>query len=229
VAALIVVGVLGATYLANRRALSLVSLRFGAMPPLREGDPYGCRQCAAPLPKREGRVVVGCLYCGAENVVGTDLRRAGARAKGQERSVMDALRHRRRARGAFWAATIASGAVIFLLGRELAFAWWWAPPREKHSTDCVFCTRTTVTNVDDSRRMVILHAHDAKTGEKGERSRRFVVPARSTFDVECDDRCTIEVGESREAIGKAGTKNRFRSEFGPYEIRDGRLVPKPRM
>jgi hypothetical protein len=219
-ASLVIVGVLGATYLANRRALSLVSLRFGANPPLREGDPYGCRQCAAPLPKREGRVVVGCIYCGVENVVGTDLRRAAARAKGQERSVMEALRHRRRARGTFWAATIASLAVIFLLGRELAFAWWWAPRRERHSTPCIFCKRTTVENLDGSRRLVTLRAKDKRNREV---VRRFVVPAKSTFDVECADECVIEVGASRETVEDERDALR-RKRPGRYEIRQGRIA-----
>jgi hypothetical protein len=58
----------------GRAALRLVALRFSAAPPVREGEPWVCRCCGAPLPEATERVVVLCAYCRAENVTGIDLR-----------------------------------------------------------------------------------------------------------------------------------------------------------
>ncbi len=62
-------------HLVSRGALRLVSLRFGARPPDREGEPHGCRNCGAPLAAGPADVLVRCLYCGMDSVLTFDLRR----------------------------------------------------------------------------------------------------------------------------------------------------------
>ncbi|MBK9266568.1 MAG: sel1 repeat family protein [Polyangiaceae bacterium] len=59
--------------LARRRALLLLSTTFGARPPVKPGDAPGCRQCGAPLPVG-GSVLVGCIYCGTQSVLGINVR-----------------------------------------------------------------------------------------------------------------------------------------------------------
>lgn len=59
--------------LARRRALLVLSTTFGARPPSRAGEVPGCRQCGAPLPTG-GSVLVRCIYCGTQSVLGLNVR-----------------------------------------------------------------------------------------------------------------------------------------------------------
>jgi hypothetical protein len=77
----------------DRRALGTLATSFGAKPAAREGDPLRCRSCLGPLPKRS-TVVVACVYCGASNITGIDLRGNVARAKRSARSLEQAIRDR---------------------------------------------------------------------------------------------------------------------------------------
>ncbi|MHB8879562.1 MAG: hypothetical protein ACYC8T_38195, partial [Myxococcaceae bacterium] len=60
--------------LANRGAMQLLTLGFGALAPKNPGEPPLCRRCLGPLPDEGPGGVVGCRYCQAENIVGIDLR-----------------------------------------------------------------------------------------------------------------------------------------------------------
>lgn len=72
--AVLVLFVFARAALVRRRALRLLTSAFGARAPAREGTPSRCRRCAAPLPDAPG-VVVQCVFCEADNVLGLDLRR----------------------------------------------------------------------------------------------------------------------------------------------------------
>jgi TPR repeat protein len=84
--------------LVDRIALRLVLLDFGADAPAREGEPYRCRQCAAPLPARPGHAFVRCAYCKADNVLGVALHREHAAVTEQRESLAAALARRAAAR-----------------------------------------------------------------------------------------------------------------------------------
>jgi len=60
--------------LADRGALQLLTLGFGALSPRKEGEPSRCRRCQGPLPSAGLGGVAHCRYCTAENIVGLDLR-----------------------------------------------------------------------------------------------------------------------------------------------------------
>jgi hypothetical protein len=104
----------------GRHAIRLVTLSFGAKPPEREGEPWTCRACGAPLPDTESRLVLLCLYCHAANVTGLDLRTEAGAAEGEAgdlAAVLEAsLAMRRRWR---WLSLVA---VSMLLGSVLALA-----------------------------------------------------------------------------------------------------------
>jgi len=80
--------------LVDRQALRLLTLDFGAQPPLRKGDPHTCRRCGAPLEERPGEVLVVCAYCSCDNVLGLDLGREVAPTEHQARSLEEAFRGR---------------------------------------------------------------------------------------------------------------------------------------
>ena len=100
--------------LADRFALRLLTLDFGAQHPQKEGEPYTCRRCDAPLPDEPGSVVVGCRYCGAENILGLDLRRDAVKATREATSLEDALAKRAKERQLWGALTVAAVALVGL-------------------------------------------------------------------------------------------------------------------
>lgn len=104
--------------LVDRRALRVLTTAFGARAP---ADPRGapeCRRCTAPLPASD-RTVVGCAYCGADNVLGVDLRSEVAPAKAHQQSLeqLFASKQRQRSRSLTSAVVtlLAGGAAGFLL------------------------------------------------------------------------------------------------------------------
>lgn len=105
--------------LVDRQALRLVTLDFAAHAPTAPGEPFLCRSCMAPLPDRGERVLVGCLYCRSENVLGIDLRREASAARNEARSLEEALSRRaterRRWRGVTAAALAIIGLAVFSL------------------------------------------------------------------------------------------------------------------
>jgi DNA-directed RNA polymerase subunit RPC12/RpoP len=100
--------------LADRFALRLLTLDFGAQHPRKDGDPYTCRRCDAPLPDEPGAVVVGCRYCGAENILGLDLRRDAVKATREASSLEDALQKRAQERRLWGALTVVAVMLVVL-------------------------------------------------------------------------------------------------------------------
>jgi hypothetical protein len=101
--------------LADRQALRLLTLNFGAKEPARPGDPYTCRSCDAPLPDSPGNVVVKCAYCAADNILGLDLRREAAPATEEAKGLEDAVAQRSQERF-LWRALTGVAGVLLLLG-----------------------------------------------------------------------------------------------------------------
>jgi hypothetical protein len=82
--------------LADRGALQLLTLGFGALAPARDGEPSRCRRCQGPLPAAGLGGVTRCRYCAAENIVGIDLRPSVDQARAEQSGFDDALRARRK-------------------------------------------------------------------------------------------------------------------------------------
>ncbi len=81
----------------NRRALRLMELNFRARAPSCEGAPWSCRRCGAPLSSPgDEDTVARCVYCGADNLLGVDLRSEATATSQQALHLIDAVRHRRR-------------------------------------------------------------------------------------------------------------------------------------
>jgi hypothetical protein len=117
-----IVGLYGAIRgrLVERQALRLVAVEFAALEPVKPGDPYRCQRCVAPLPAPgEARVVVHCVYCAADNVLGLQLGHAARVAREESRSLAEALarraRERRRWRGVGVLALMLIGASAYAL------------------------------------------------------------------------------------------------------------------
>lgn len=104
--------------LVDRVALRLLTLDFGARDPRRPGDPFGCRACGGPLPHAEQAVVVRCVYCEADNVLGLDLRARAHRSDTTASSLDDAIatraRERRRWRWRLLPAVLSTAAGAWL-------------------------------------------------------------------------------------------------------------------
>jgi ribosomal protein L40E len=99
--------------LADRGALQLLTLGFGALAPSREGEPSRCRRCQAPLPDAGIGGVTQCRYCHSENIVGLDLRPTVDQHRAEAATFDEALKRRGREKALWTALTIL--AVIVLL------------------------------------------------------------------------------------------------------------------
>lgn len=82
--------------LTDRQALRLLTLHFSARAPARAGEPHRCRSCNAPLVEPPGSVLVACVYCGAENVLGLDARHDAKEQKAEKVSLQETLETRRK-------------------------------------------------------------------------------------------------------------------------------------
>jgi hypothetical protein len=102
--------------LADRFALRLLTLDFGAHSPRNAGDPYTCRVCDAPLAEQPGRVVIACVYCNADNILGIDLRRDAERASHEATSLESALEKRGKERALWGALTVVAVGLLGLGG-----------------------------------------------------------------------------------------------------------------
>ncbi len=100
--------------LADRGALQLLTLGFGALAPARAGEPSRCRRCQGPLPNAGLGGVAQCRYCGAENIVGLDLRPSIDPARAQQTTFDEALKKRQKEK-VLW-GTLTFVAVLALLG-----------------------------------------------------------------------------------------------------------------
>lgn len=85
-------------WLVDRCALQVVTLQFGARPPLHRQAPHGCRLCGAPLPISADaeRVVYRCIYCRADNILGLEFASGTVAAHDQQKTLKEALRFRQR-------------------------------------------------------------------------------------------------------------------------------------
>lgn len=100
--------------LADRGALQLLTLGFGALAPRREGEPARCRRCQGPLPAAGLGGVSQCRYCGAENIVGLDLRPSVDQARAEQHTFDDALKKRAREK-ILW-SLLTGVSIVALLG-----------------------------------------------------------------------------------------------------------------
>jgi hypothetical protein len=105
--------------LVDRHALRLVALDFAAHAPSAPGEPFLCRSCVAPLPDRGERVLVHCIYCDAENVLGIDLRREASAARKETRSLNEALAVRATERRQWRGVTVLAVLLIGVAGWSL--------------------------------------------------------------------------------------------------------------
>jgi hypothetical protein len=80
--------------LADRGALQLLTLGFGALSPRKEGEPSRCRRCQGPLPSAGLGGVAHCRYCATENIVGLDLRPTVDATRTEQVNFDDALQKR---------------------------------------------------------------------------------------------------------------------------------------
>lgn len=112
--------------LVNRRALRLITLGFAAVPPANVESPHLCRGCGAPLRPEKGRLVVTCLYCSTQNILGLDFRPELKPSEEQEKSLASAFSDRRRERVKWALASL--GCIPLLLVSVLMgyYLWWWA-------------------------------------------------------------------------------------------------------
>jgi hypothetical protein len=111
--------VLGAFFLARARladrgALQMLTLGFGALAPRREGEPSRCRRCQGPLPEQGLGGVAQCRYCGSDNIVGLDLRPSVDQARAEQVSFDQALKKRASEKLLWNALTVV--AIVALLG-----------------------------------------------------------------------------------------------------------------
>ncbi len=111
--------VLGAFFLARARladrgALQMLTLGFGALAPRRDGEPARCRRCQGPLPDAGLGGVAQCRYCAADNIVGLDLRPSVDQARAEQVTFDQALK-KRSGEKTLWAA-LSIVAILALLG-----------------------------------------------------------------------------------------------------------------
>lgn len=105
--------------LVDRQALRLVALDFGAIPPHVAGQPSLCRRCLAPLSAGAAQVLVSCVYCQTDNVLGIDLRRDARVAREETKSLTQALQRRTHERRRWRGVSLAGVALLGLSGYSL--------------------------------------------------------------------------------------------------------------
>lgn len=110
--------------LANRAALRVLALAYGALAPERPGEPQRCRRCHGPLRTATPGALERCVYCEADNVMGLDVAGAArASAEGDEalEVTLAQLGHERRR----WV-----GVALGVLALTALWGWFsagWAP------------------------------------------------------------------------------------------------------
>jgi TPR repeat protein len=103
---------LARVWLVNRQGLAIVTTHFGAAPPAAPGQPSTCRVCNAVLPSAAGSLFAQCAYCGADNVLGLDVRGDAKLERAQSASLTTALARRTADRVTFGVLAIAAAAVM---------------------------------------------------------------------------------------------------------------------
>ncbi len=105
--------------LVDRQALRLVALDFGAIPPTSAGKPYLCRRCLAPLPPRDEQVLMTCVYCRSDNILGIDLHRDANVAREETQSLAIALKRRTSERRRWRGVSLVGVGLLVLAGYSL--------------------------------------------------------------------------------------------------------------
>jgi hypothetical protein len=119
-AAMLSAWALGRARLVNRGAMQLLTLGFGALAPVREGEAPRCRRCHGPLHDAGVGGVVTCGYCQSDNITGIDLRPFVDQARAEQQTLDATLDARRRAKIVWTLA--GGGALLLLAAATLLFA-----------------------------------------------------------------------------------------------------------
>ena len=117
--------------LADRGALQLLTLGFGALAPRREGEPSRCRRCQGPLPVAGLGGVTQCRYCSAENIVGLDLRPSVDQARTEQATFDVALKQRATEKRLWTTLTLVAGLALlaWMVGTAVYIAHIEVPDR----------------------------------------------------------------------------------------------------
>ncbi len=108
--------------LADRGALQLLTLGFGALSPKKEGEPSRCRRCQGPLPSAGLGGVTQCRYCAAENIVGLDLRPSVDPARTEQTNFDEALKKRATEKRLWTTLSLVAGfALLCWIGGTIAY------------------------------------------------------------------------------------------------------------
>ena len=163
---------------------------FGAIPPVKPGAPSSCRQCGAPLPTST-KLLVHCVYCASENVIGIDPRPAALRRAGEQLDLDRGLRRRRRARLRLAIVTPLSALLALWMIHEVRSVW----NVPEHGTPMALCSRYegcgTITNASWIPHTVVISRGD-------DRVAATMVPHGSVaFYCGSLNPCTVEVGASK--------------------------------
>jgi hypothetical protein len=119
--------------LADRGALQLLTLGFGALAPRRAGEPSRCRRCQGPLPSAGLGGVTQCRYCAAENIVGIDLRPSVDPARTQQHTFDDALKKRADEKRLWTVLSLVAGfALLCWIGSTITYIMSMDPTRPPH-------------------------------------------------------------------------------------------------
>jgi DNA-directed RNA polymerase subunit RPC12/RpoP len=203
-----------AAYFANRNALRVLAESFGAVPPTKPGVPSTCRLCGAPLPGTAAELLVRCVYCSAQNVLGVDPRPAAARQRRQHGDLQASFASRRRARIRL-ALTVP---VCALLGaatvREAALIWW--VPVLDSSASCSYGHCGTIENRDRIRRTFSI-ADDTT------RVRGTVLPGGTIF-WSCTADCKIAAGSGRASTSDLSTPSTLLIAHGSLQSATGARI-----
>lgn len=166
--ALVVVGAfaiawsVGHAYIGNRQALRMLVDHFGAVAPAKPGAASTCRHCSAPLPA-SSVLLVRCVYCATENVLGVDPRPAAMRHKQDTLDLRRALRRRRRAQLQRWFVIPLAALLGAVMINEVRIAWrvsHYVEGGDSYAGDCDWVRCGSLTNEDRIRRTVTFEGKD---------------------------------------------------------------------
>jgi hypothetical protein len=216
-AVLVMPVVLAAATLHSRRALRVVSLRFGAVAPVEPGAPCTCRRCGAPLPEAAGHAAIACVYCGAENVLGDHLLPAARRIRGQAGALRDAFVHRRRARLRVAVALVAAVAAGWGVARTVEATRARLPYRQPFECGLA-STCVELENLDPRAHALVVRTIDSYDKQAGPRQ-DVVIRAGERVAIEC-----LWIGCAI-TLELARTERKIKRYERPLAIRDGALVP----
>jgi Tol biopolymer transport system component len=166
--------------LVDRFALRLLTLELGAKTPTRDGDPFGCRACSGPLVVAEGEVVVRCVYCEADNVLGLDLRGKTQREQSSAKSLGDALAWRTKERRR-WRLWLVPAVLSTALGGALLHGTL-RPAARTHALDVVGGVLERVTTHPADEHSPSVRGDEIAFVELRDEARVVVAPLLDTGD-----------------------------------------------